>query len=292
MLGLSAATALCGCVVVDSQAHITREEKRFAVTGAPELRLTTVDGAIDVRAGDDKEVVVEIEKRGPTLEGVAQLTVATKQDGNHIEIEVKRPAREQVFFGIGSTPTARLIVRMPRGGSLAAKSGDGSITLEGVQGRLDLRTGDGSIRVRGSGGQLTFATGDGSVTLDDTTGTVDGETGDGSVSVTGVPGAVRVRTGDGSITLRVDSGTRMTDDWSLTTGDGGVAIYLPKDFAADLDAHSGDSIRNDLAIRAEAGDDTHSRSDEEKRTLRTQLGAGGKTLKIRTGDGSIRLKAS
>ena len=47
---LALATALpfglTGCVVVDSQGHITREEKRFTVTGTPELRL------IDVRRRD------------------------------------------------------------------------------------------------------------------------------------------------------------------------------------------------------------------------------------------------
>ena len=51
-------------MVVDSQGHITREEKRFTVPGTPELKLVTFDGAIEIRAGDGKTVVVEIEKRG------------------------------------------------------------------------------------------------------------------------------------------------------------------------------------------------------------------------------------
>ena len=69
-LALTAALpfSLAGCVVVDSQGHITREEKRFTVTGAPDLRLVTFDGAIEIRSGDAKTVVVEIEKRGPTKE--------------------------------------------------------------------------------------------------------------------------------------------------------------------------------------------------------------------------------
>ena len=40
--------ALGGCVVVDSQGHIVREEKRFAVSGIPDLKLTTFDGAIEI----------------------------------------------------------------------------------------------------------------------------------------------------------------------------------------------------------------------------------------------------
>jgi len=294
----STAGLFSACVVVDSQAHITREEKRFGVTGKPDLRLTTYDGAIELRAGDGDTVLVEIEKRGPTQEAIDQLRVESKQDGNRIEIEVKRPAREEVFFGIGSTPTAKLIVTMPREGDVTAKSGDGSITVEGIHGRLELRTGDGSVRGRNAGGQMTIVTGDGSVTLESATGDLDGESGDGGISVSGTLGAVRLHTGDGSITFRAESGTKMSADWSVSTGDGSVAMYLPQDFSAELDAHTGDgSIRNELSVQAEAGDDSKrsdegGRSEESKRTLRTRLGGGGKTLKIRTGDGSIKLKES
>ena len=286
---VSTAGALSACVVVDSQGHITREEKRFTLTGVPDVKLTTFDGAIEVHAGDTKTVIVEIEKRGPTQEGVDQLRVETRQDGNRIEVEVKRPAREVVFFGVGSSPSAKLIVTMPREGNLTAKSGDGSIRIEEIHGKLEVRTGDGSIRGRDIGGQMTFSTGDGSVTLDSAEGDLDVDTGDGSVSVAGKLGTVKLHTSDGSITLRADQGTTMKEDWSLSTGDGGIALYLPSDFAAEVDAHTGDgAIRNELKLAAEAEKD----GESSRRTLRAKLGAGGKILKIRTGDGSIRLKSN
>src|SRR4051812_37516176 len=195
---LSAAGTFSGCVVVDSQAHIAREEKRFTVAGVPDLKLTTFDGSIEIHSSTDaKTVLVEIEKRGPTKEGLDQLRVETRQDGDRIEIEVKRPSREVVLFGIGSSPTAKLIVTMPRDGNITAKSGDGSIRIDEVRGRLDLHTGDGSIRGRDISGDLTFSTGDGSVTLDGASGDVKIDTGDGSVSVTGTPGTVRLTTSDG-----------------------------------------------------------------------------------------------
>jgi len=81
----------------------------------------------------------------------------------------------------------------------------------------------------------------------------------------------------------------MKDDWSMTTGDGGVALYLPSDFGAELDAHTGDgSIRNELNVATDNDGDR----DKERRTLKGKIGAGGRTLRIRTGDGSIRLKTS
>src|SRR5829696_1777463 len=123
--------SLAACVVVDSQGHITREEKRFTVTGTPELHLTTFDGAIEIRSGDAKNILVEIEKRGPTQEAIEQLKVEAKQDGNRIDVEVKKPLRDTVLFGVGHmSPTAKLIVTMPRDGNVVARSGDGSIRIE------------------------------------------------------------------------------------------------------------------------------------------------------------------
>jgi hypothetical protein len=274
-----------GCVVVDSQGHIARDEKRFTVSGAPDLHLTTFDGAIEIKPGDDSQVVVEIEKRGPTQEEIDKLQVDVKQDGNRIDVEVKRPARE-VVFGFGHmTPTARLIVTMPKSGNVIASSGDGSIRIERVKGHIELRTGDGSIKANSIGGDVTLHTGDGSVALDGITGRLDLQTSDGSVTVAGQPAVAKVHTGDGSITFRAESGVEMKDDWSFTSGDGSVSLYLPSDFSAELDASTGDgSVHSELTV---AGND-----QQERKSLRGQLGKGGKLLKIRTGDGSIRLRAS
>jgi hypothetical protein len=276
-----------GCVVVDSQGHITRDEKRFTVSGTPDLRLTTFDGSIEIRAGADREVIVEIEKRGPTQEEVDKLQVDAKQDGDRIEIEVKHPSHD-VVFGFGHmTPTARLIVTMPKSGNVVAKSGDGSIRIERITGHLDLRTGDGSIRANSIGGDVTLQTGDGSVALDGITGRLDLQTSDGSVTVAGTPDVARVHTGDGSITFRAESGAVMKDDWSFTSGDGGVSLYLPGDFSAELDASTGDgSVHSDLSVAGGGGD------TGERKSLRGQIGHGGRLLKIRTGDGSIRLRSS
>jgi DUF4097 and DUF4098 domain-containing protein YvlB len=286
---LSALSAGC-TVTVDSHSEILREEKRFPVTGVADVRVTTFDGAIQVQAWDKPEVLIEIEKRGPSKGAVDGLEVRADQTGSVIELEVKRP-RNESFSGIGlnRSASARLIVNVPREADIRARSGDGSIRIEHVSGRIELRTGDGSIRATNIGGEMVLATGDGSVTIDNADGDLDVNTGDGSVSVAGKLGIVKVHTGDGSITFRAEPGTTMKGDWSMTTGDGGVSLYLPSDFAADLDAHTGDgAIRNELQVESDGNRGT----DRERRTLKGKLGAGGRTLRIRTGDGSVRLKTS
>ena len=282
-----AAVLASGCVVsVDSEAQIVREEKRFTVSGTPELRLTTFDGSIDVQAWDKPDVLVEIEKRGATKESVDGITVDSSQNGNRIELEVKQP-RSETFRGIGfyQSTSARLVVQVPRESNIWARSGDGSIKIERVSGRIELRSGDGSIRASDVRGELTLNTGDGSVTVDGGEGRLDLDTADGGVNVEGTFSILKLHTGDGSIVYRAPEGTTMADNWEITTGDGGVTLYLPREFGAEIDAHTGDgAIRNELDVSA-GGE-----GEVSKRTVRGRLGSGGKLLRVRTGDGSIRLR--
>jgi DUF4097 and DUF4098 domain-containing protein YvlB len=286
---VAAATFGSACVVsLDSQGQIVREEKRFTVTGTPDLRLVTFDGAIEIQAWERPDVVIDVEKRGATKEVVDSLEVKSSQQGNRIELEVKRP-RAETFSGFGfhHSASARLIVSVPRDVNVTARSGDGSIRIERVNGRLELRTGDGSIRANDVGGELILNTGDGSVTVDGARGRMDIDTGDGGVNVSGRLTSVRLHTGDGSIVYRAEPGSEMSENWDISTGDGGVTLYLPSNFGAELDAHTGDgAIRNDLDITG-GPDDSHNR-----RTLKGRLGSGGKELRIRTGDGTIRLRPS
>jgi DUF4097 and DUF4098 domain-containing protein YvlB len=283
---LAAAVASACVVSVDSQAQIVRDEKRFTVDDTPELRLATFDGAIEIQSWEKPEVVVEIEKRGPTKEAVDALTVDVTRHGNRIQVDVKRPERESYGgFGFHVSTSARLIVSVPRRADIVARTGDGGIRVDRVNGRLELRTGDGSIRGSNVAGELILNTGDGSVVIDGAEGRLALETGDGGVNVAGQLTAVRMHTGDGSIVYRAEPGVAMSDDWDISTGDGSVSLYLPRNFGAELDAHTGDgSIRNDLeVVRA-------STSESNRRTIRGRLGDGGKRLRIRTGDGSITLK--
>jgi Putative adhesin len=286
-IAVLAGAVASGCVVsVDSQGQIDREEKRFSLDGMPDLHLATFDGSIEIQSWDKGEVLVEIEKRGPTREAVDSLQVESSRTGDRITVEVKRPRSESFRgFGFHVSSSAKLIVNVPEKANIVARSGDGSIRLERIRGRLELRTGDGAIRVVDVGGELRLNTGDGAITVDGADGRLELETGDGGVNVEGTLSAVKMHTGDGSIVYRVVRGAAMTDDWDISTGDGSITLYLPDGFGAELDAHTGDgAIRTDLALAVDRG------SDHNKRTIRGRLGAGGKRLRLNTGDGSITLR--
>jgi hypothetical protein len=292
---LSAGVLLgAGCRLdVDGQAYIEREQKRFPVEGATvaDLDLKTFSGRIEIVSWDRPEVLVEIEKRGEDKDAVSKITVTSEQKASKISIDVRHPGRT-TFVGIGhfTSPSAKLIVSVPRKCNIIARSGDGAIALERVEGSLDLRTDDGSIRVVESRGTLLAESRDGSMTLDDVNGHVEARTDDGAVRVSGTPSVLRVRTDDGAVTLRIRDGATMTDDWMVTTNDGSMTVELPKDFNAMINADPGSDgrVRSELALSnaTGAGADTRRR---ERGAMSGQLGAGGKLFTLRTGDGTIRL---
>ena len=289
---LAAMSAGCD-LQMDAHALVEREEKRFAAGAAPEVALGTFDGSIQVRPWDRPEVLVEIEKRGSDKQAIDGIQIVSESRGNQISVDVRKPSSEEQFIGIGlhHATSARLIASVPRGSRLTLTTRDGSIAVERIDGRLELRTDDGSVRVSEAAGGLTIVTRDGSITLDRVGGRIDARSGDGSINVSGTPSALALETRDGSVVVRAERDTVMTEDWSIRTGDGTVVVEVPEGFGAELDAETQDgSVRSELAI---AGSESDARTDRAaRRRLRGKIGAGGKVLKLRTDDGSIRLRSS
>ncbi len=284
---LLCATSLSACSInVDTEGVIVREEKRFAVEGIAELTLQTFDGGVEVRGWDRPEVVVEIEMRAENKEAVSKITVLAEQTGPKIQVDVRHSGTSR-FMGMGvfTSPSARLIVSAPRKVNLDIRTSDGSVVVERVDGKLQLRTADGNIRATETAGDMLAESGEGSLTLEDVEGQVEARTTDGRIRVSGVPGVVRARSSDGSIVLRIRRGAVMTEDWMLATNDGSISAELPDDFSGLIEAEPGSDsrARSDLKLEDQVG------GTREQRSLRGRLGAGGKTIVLRTGDGSIRL---
>lgn len=298
---LVAATVFAGCEVnLHTEGLSARETKTFKVTGQPQLVLDTFDGAIELHSWDRPEVEVEVEKRAMEQTLLDEIKITTEQKGDAITIKVTGPTRQQfrgVTVGVHISPTARLRVAVPRSSNIQATSGDGSIRAEALDGTLLLTTVDGSVVGSRLGGDIKIRTGDGSIRLDNSSGTLDLETTDGTIVLDDAkPSVLKARTGDGSIRAGIEPDTVMTDNWDLTTSDGTVVLTLPDPFNAELDAETSDgSVRSSHPLleddRAERrqGEGSDERR-ERRRTLRSKMGEGGKLLKIRTGDGSIRIE--
>jgi DUF4097 and DUF4098 domain-containing protein YvlB len=265
LLGLFAVGSTACTIDVHGDMAVAREEKRFTVTGDPELNLRTFDGRIELSSWDQKDVRVEIERRGPDSQSAAGLTVNIRQEGNRIVIEAPKPARHAAIH-FGNEPSVSLIVTAPRRMKVEARTGDGSIRVNGVEGPVNVHTGDGSIQVR------------------DSMGALNAQTGDGSIDAAGRFNALTVRTGDGSVNIDLDQGSALSVDSSISTGDGSVSLRLPAAFDAEIDAHSGDG-----RISARGLVETTPERRRDRNSLRARVGNGGRELRLRSGDGSISI---
>jgi hypothetical protein len=278
------------CVISGAEGrYVENEEKRFSMEekgGKPEIKLSTRDGAIEVRPWDRPEVLVVVEKHALNKQAAAAIDVVTTQDGNHISVEVtmaRKDSLSSLFWGgLGS---AKLIVSLPATSDVQAATGDGSIDLEGVRGTISLRSGDGSIQAREASGTLAARSGDGSIRLDGIKGAVDVNTGDGSIAVSGVFTGVRARSGDGSVAVRAQAGSATEAEWDISSGDGSITLEVPESFGAELDARTGDGRVHleGVTLSNVSGTIAPDRANG-------RLGTGGHAMRVRTGDGSISIK--
>jgi hypothetical protein len=295
--GLSAAVAACcaltACTVnVNTEGRTASETRTFTVSGPPTVSLDTFDGAIDVHSWDRQEIEVTIDKQAEDDALLGQIVVEQTQEGDHVTLRVRGPAEHNsgVVIGVSYSPRAKLRVALPRNATLEVKSGDGTITVEDVTGALTLRSGDGAIVGTRLGGDIRAHTEDGSIRLREMTGKVDAETLDGSIVVNGTLTHLRAKTGDGSVRVGAERGSALGDDWDVETGDGTVELRL----TAGLDM-AVEAVTSDGVIRSNyAGLTVPPRNEDDesdRRELKGTVGAGGHTLRVRTGEGTIRFES-
>lgn len=285
------AAGATACVVrVDSDGFRLREEKRFATKGRPTVQLSTFDGPIVIRGWDRSEVSVEVEKRGRDKAAAEAIEVLAEQKGDVVRVEARKKdldgERSYSIGWAGQSRSAKMVVSVPTGSDLLVRTGDGSIRVEHVNGRVELKSSDGSVTGREITGDILAHTEDGAIRLEGIDGTCDVASEDGSITVQGRFENLRVSAEDGSVVVRANAGSKIGRDWNLSTGDGSLVLYVTDGLAADVDARTGDgSVKLDSGLRFARDDGEQSRS-----MLRGRLGPGGPRLVMRSGDGTIRLR--
>ncbi len=292
-LGAAAlAVVLTGCTVnVNTDGATVSETHLFKVTGTPRVALDTFDGSIEVHAWDRAEVEVVVEKQAQDETKLQDIVIEKSQDGDTVTLRVRGPSSsgsDGIVIGVQYSPSARLRVAVPKATMLDLRSGDGSITVEEITGTASFRTDDGAIVATRLSGEVLARTDDGSIRFREMTGKVDVETGDGSVVVGGTLTHLRAKTGDGSVRIALEPGSRLEEDWVVETRDGSIEVRLPEaiDVAVDAVTTDGAVRSNYPGLTVERRDD----DEESRRELRGTLGTGGRTLRIRTGDGTIRFE--
>lgn len=232
---------------------------------AAELRVDADYGALHIVHGAANSIRANITTSYWSIPSDVQ--VSDTQDGNHVEIRVRTPENHGGGWFHWHTPKVEIDLEVPSGS------------------RLDLHTGFGDIRGENLSAQARVDTGFGGIHFPEFTGDLNGETGFGDITADGRFHALELKTGFGSVRAEADSGSQIHNDWRLESGFGDVALRVPSDLNANIDASSGfGHVSTDVPLNV-----TETSSHSE---LRGQLGKGGSSVELNTGFGSIHLGRS
>ncbi|MFZ3216868.1 MAG: DUF4097 family beta strand repeat-containing protein [Candidatus Acidiferrales bacterium] len=255
--------------------------KSYPVNGHASLQVTTGDGDVTVTGTDQKQIDARVTTSGWKI-GPNDLQIIESQSGNQVSIEVRVPHWSWTLFG-GGHRSVRVELSVPRELDLDVRTSDGDVTAQGISGRIQFQTGDGDVTANNIRGNIRMHTGDGHIQGHNLDGSLDADTGDGNLEIDGRFDLLELKTGDGSIEAQVGSGSKVTDGWTLHSGDGHITLRLPGDLNAYLDAHTGDgSITLDIPIQVSGS--------LNRSSVRGKMNAGGATLAVSSGDGSIHIE--
>ncbi len=261
-------------------------QKSYAVSGKASLAVSTGDASVDVHScGACRAVQVRVEWRDRKS---ADYTINEFQSADHVNFELKEKPLMGFHFSMGNHQEPHVTVETPTAIDLDARTSDGGLRVDGLQGSLELHTSDGSVDVADVVGSLRLTASDGAIKIHNVTGTLESRSSDGAASIEGKFTALQVHTSDGSLDLTMSEGSQLKSSSRIETSDGRVTIHLPSSLSADLDIHTGDGQLNcKLPLTVEGYNSAHTSGHN----LRGRLNAGGVPLAIHTGDGNVTIAA-
>jgi DUF4097 and DUF4098 domain-containing protein YvlB len=263
------------------------ESFTFEVAAEPPFVEVRIDrGPLVVTSSRSGRIDLEVRKTAKAADREAARALLDTVD---VEVrELDRGLRIESRAGSGSllgdTVTTELRLRVPASTDLDLRTDDGSVRVEGIEGRLAVDSGDGRVELERVAGEIRVRTADGSIRGSELAGSVDARTDDGRVEIDGRLDALEAVTADGSIRVRVEGSEprALASPWTLRTLDGSIRLELPSELSADVEASTSDGD-----IDAELERFTGSR---EEGRLRGRLGDGGALILLVTMDGSIHLE--
>ena len=281
-IGLAACTSLCG----HAQDADHSWSKNYQVNGKPTFTLETGDTALDIRScGECHEVRIHVELTGRKL---SDYRLEEGQSGDQVHFLFKELPHMGMHINWHNNSRAQVTVETPAQLVLDARTADGGVSLNGLQGEIGLTTGDGDVSIDHVAGNLRIKTGDGRVNISDASGALDAHTSDGNLNVDGTFHMLALHTSDGTLGVNLREGSKLTEASTIQSSDGSVTVRVPHDFAVDLNVHTSDGhVECALPVTM---NHFHS-SGGESHELHGQINGGGTPLTIHTSDGNVKIEA-
>ena len=251
------AVGLAGCVSQTLDAAETTEQV-FDADDVTDLVVRTTNGAIDITATETETISLEARKRATSESRLADVEVVTERDGETFRIEVETD-ESGLFSWLRNSPRAELSITVPETiVATDARTTNGSIVLDSLDGESTARTTNGSITMDALGGVITARTTNGRIELTD-----------------GTPSSVSVETTNGNIALAVVT----EPDIEAKTTNGNVSLTLPSSVEPDL---TFDTSNGRISIDGIGTMEVSGRGSYDAR-----VGAGTSRIRVSTTNGNL-----
>jgi len=177
------------------------------------------------------DLYVELGRGSLTVRAAEDVPV--EQDGD--EISVIAPKQRAGLLG-GDRERLDVVVSLPQGSRVAAKTGSADVTLEGEVGTAHLKSGSGDVRVDVVAGPAEITTGSGDIGVREARAELRVKSGSGDLSVTRAAAALSASTGSGDVSIGTAEGPAV-----VKTGSGDLDVAEARD---DLSFMSGSGDLN------------------------------------------------
>ncbi len=277
-----------GCPHNDSQ-NTRHETRTLALKPGGELRVRTFNGAIRVTTWDRAEVEVDAEIR--EQEGSSVQFIAEAKDGQVLLRAEKKEAesRSWNFFGFGGGGVT-FTLKIPKEALATLETSNGAISIRGLKGALDARTSNGKVEVQELNGNAVLRTSNGQIRAETVQGSLEATTSNGSITATDIQGKAALRTSNGAVKM-----ARIQGPVNADTSNGSIKAEA---LADDLIAESSngkvelDDVLGKVDVSTNNGSITARNLDGKGRGIRLRTSNARITVTLGKAEGELTARTS
>lgn len=309
--------ALSGLMISQGALAGEKIDKNIAASSRGEIEIEVPRGTVTVTGWDKDSVQVS----GELDDDMEKLVF--ERSGDRVEFKVKLPSRWGKNYGSSAKSGSNLVIYVPKNsvlefagvntdvtaeqllgnseiesvnGDITAKTLKNSIHLSTVNGAIDSTDLDGRIQLSTVNGRIKDRQSKGKLSIETVNGKIESQTAATEIESSNVNAdmklaiaavtELKVETVNGDIEInigKVESGADL--DFSSVSGNFAIAMPGDADIRADISAHAGGSISNQLTP-----DQVNKAKHGPSRSLKFSNGNGSAKLEISTVSGDITLK--
>jgi len=241
-------------------------DEEYSVKKGGFLEVSVGDMDLEIKPGSENQATVKVTVSGPDMEKAIEYYEKMRFDveisNNHLVVTTE-PRRSWGMFDWNKYRRVGVLVEItiPSRFDVDAKTSDGDLTAEGLEGEIKLKSSDGDVDVSDMRGPL-----------------VSMRTSDGDVRATHVKAdEIVMKSSDGDVDVKDFEGKDVT----MTTSDGDISVREMDATEVTMGSSDGDIVVKSLKARS-----------AQIRTSDGDVNAeiSGEELRIKTSDGDINLE--